>query len=83
MSRWRRQQQKRARNGRRKVARVGVLTEARRYTPVLQRMTEIMRKNRKMTFGAALDKAAGDVGITVPKRMVPALLTAALKIAVA
>ena len=85
MSRWRRQQLKRARRAKYKAARLAPKPdpdqEAKKYAPVLERMVEILGvKNSKLSFGDAMKRAARELDIVIPEAMVPPLLTSAFKV---
>lgn len=79
MSRWRRQQQKRARRGALATVRRQEV-DALKYVPVLARMMHILKQDRTVPFGVAMNRAMMQLGLNVPKHMVGPLLRSAFKL---
>lgn len=86
MSRWMRQQRKRARRAKIRRQPVAVAmnpeVEAMKYVPVLARMVAMLRVNPKLSYGESLARAARDLSVQVPERMHGPLLRSAFKITV-
>lgn len=56
--------------------------DIKRCAPVLDRMVDIIGADSETTFGAALERASQELGITVPEHMHGPLLTLAMRIVV-
>lgn len=83
MSRWMRQQRKRARRARYKAAvsaASAAVAEAKRYVPVLARMVKLLREDDSLPFGIAMSRASAEVGILVPDHMQFPILRTVFKI---
>lgn len=85
MSRWMRQQRKRARRARHRdevEAQANAEKESRRYAPVMMRMMKILTVDTSVKFGAALTRAAKELGVRIPQHIEAAMLKTAFKLVV-
>jgi len=81
MSRWMRQQRKRARKATLRLAAEEATLKkiALKCGPILERMVALVRRNPRLPYGDAMLFASQEMRIKVPESMVEPLLRAALK----